>query len=78
MSLTLNMCMLLINIAKYRPRSLDGLHYHADLSLRLKSLVSIHRVGRFARLTSVHARLLRETFPICSSMALREVAKRRV
>lgn len=27
-------------VDKYRPRQLDDLHYHEDLSARLKSLVS--------------------------------------
>jgi replication factor C subunit 3/5 len=31
-------------VDKYRPRSLDDLHYHDDLSARLKSLVNFRAI----------------------------------
>ena len=64
-------------VDKYRPRSLDALTYHPDLSERLKSLVGYPLVSctlQFTRLSRPKAEISR----ICLSMVPLVLARRRV
>lgn len=64
----------LISTLKFRPRSLDELHYHQGLSVRLKSLVS--SVSCLWGLSSLSSRPPQGTSHTCYSMVRQERERR--
>lgn len=62
-------------VDKYRPRSLESLSYHDDLSARLKSLVCTESTNLLVAAKFVFTRLKAETSHIFLYMGLVEQAK---
>ena len=61
-------------VDKYRPRTLDALTYHENLSERLRLLVS-HYVAASVNITDHLTRRKAETFHISSCMDLVELGR---